>query len=41
MGKEGDKGEWWRGWSQIFYIWYIEGNFVNVTMYPYPANNNT
>jgi hypothetical protein len=30
------KGEWWRGWIQVQYIWYIVRTFVNVTMYPYP-----
>jgi hypothetical protein len=25
----GDKGEWWRGWIQVWYIWYILRIFVN------------
>jgi hypothetical protein len=32
----GDKGEWWRGWIQL---WYILRTFVNVTMYPQHNNN--
>jgi hypothetical protein len=31
--KEGSEG----GWIQIWYTWYIVRSFVNVTMYPYPA----
>jgi hypothetical protein len=37
MGAGGDEGEWWRGWIQVWYIWYIVRTFVNVTTYPYPA----
>jgi hypothetical protein len=33
---EGDKGEWWRGWIQV---WYIGRILVNVTMYPQFNNN--
>jgi hypothetical protein len=29
-----DKGEWWRG---CFQVWYITKAFVNATMYPHPA----
>jgi hypothetical protein len=29
-----NKGEWWSGWIQI---WYIVRNFVNSCMYPHPA----
>jgi hypothetical protein len=32
-GRE-DKGEWWRGWIQVWCIWYIVRTFVNATMYP-------
>jgi hypothetical protein len=31
MGVEEDKGEWWRGWIQL---WHIVRIFANVTMYP-------
>jgi hypothetical protein len=35
----GEKGEWWRGWIQL---WYIERTFVNVTIHPqYNNNRNT
>jgi hypothetical protein len=33
----GDKGEQWRGWMQIWYIWYILRTFANATMYNHPA----
>jgi hypothetical protein len=36
MGEE-DKGEWWRGQIQVWYIWYIVRTFVNATMYPNPV----
>jgi hypothetical protein len=36
-GMGGDKGEWWKGWIQVWYIWYIVRTFVNATMYPHPA----
>jgi hypothetical protein len=32
MGGGEDKGEWWRGWIQAWYIWFIVKTFVNVTM---------
>jgi hypothetical protein len=35
-GGRGDKGEWWRGWIQL---WYIVRTSVNVTMYPQYNNN--
>jgi hypothetical protein len=38
-GREGNKGEWWRGWIQVWYSWYLVGNFENATMYPHPAQN--
>jgi hypothetical protein len=25
--------QWWRRWIQVWYIWYIVGNFINVTIY--------
>jgi hypothetical protein len=28
MGGEEDKGEWWKGWTQVSYIWYIVRTFV-------------
>jgi hypothetical protein len=34
MGREGDEGEWWRGWIQV---WSSVRTFANATMYPYPA----
>jgi hypothetical protein len=34
MGGGESKGERWRGWIQL---WYIVKTFVNVTVYPYPA----
>jgi hypothetical protein len=37
-GGRRDKGEWWRGWIQIWYIWYILRAFVNATMYPQHSN---
>jgi hypothetical protein len=37
MGRSEDKGEWERGWIQVWYIWYIVRIFVDVTMYPHPA----
>jgi hypothetical protein len=37
MGGEEHKGDWWKGWIQL---WYIIKTFVNVTMYP-QYNNNT
>jgi hypothetical protein len=33
----GNKGELWRGWIQVWYIWYIIRTFVDPTMYPHPA----
>jgi hypothetical protein len=30
MGED-NKGEWWNGWVQL---WYIVRTFINVTMYP-------
>jgi hypothetical protein len=33
----GNKGEWWRGWIQIWYVWYIVRTFVNAIMYSSPA----
>jgi hypothetical protein len=30
-----DKGEWWRGWIQVRYIWYIISTFVKAAMYPH------
>jgi hypothetical protein len=31
--ERGDKGEQWRGWIQVWYIWYI----VRTTVYPHAA----
>jgi hypothetical protein len=36
MGGEGDKGEWWRGWIQL---WYIMRTFVTVTLCPQHNSN--
>jgi hypothetical protein len=33
-----DKGEWWRGWIQVWHIWYIVRTFVNATTYPQHNN---
>jgi hypothetical protein len=33
----GNKREWWRGWIQVWHIWYTARTFINVTMYPHPA----
>jgi hypothetical protein len=33
----GNKGEWWRRWTQL---WYIVRIFVNATTYPQHNNNN-
>jgi hypothetical protein len=33
----GNKGEWWRGITQLWYNWYIVRTFVNDTMYPHPT----
>jgi hypothetical protein len=30
------KGEWWREWIQVWYIWYILRTFLNATMYTHP-----
>jgi hypothetical protein len=30
--------EWWRGWIQLWYIWYIVRTFVNATIYPQHNN---
>jgi hypothetical protein len=35
MGSRGDKEEWWKGWIQPWYIWYIARTFANATMYPH------
>jgi hypothetical protein len=32
-----DEVQWWKGWIQVWYIWYIVTAFVNATMYPHPA----
>jgi hypothetical protein len=40
IGGEEDKGEWWRGCIQLWYVWYIVRTFVNVTMYHLHNNNN-
>jgi hypothetical protein len=37
MGGREDKGEWWSGWIQVWYIWNTVRTFVNATMYPHPA----
>jgi hypothetical protein len=37
MGGGEDKGEGWKEWIQLWYIWYIVRTFVNATVYPYPA----
>jgi hypothetical protein len=31
------KGQWWRGWIQVWHIWYIVKTFANATVYPHPA----
>jgi hypothetical protein len=36
IGGGEDKGEWWRGWIHLWYIWYIVRTSVNATMYPPP-----
>jgi hypothetical protein len=36
LGMGEDKGEWWKGWIQL---WYIIRTFVNVTMYSQYNNN--
>jgi hypothetical protein len=38
MGEGEDKGEWWKGWIQAWYILYIIRTFVNATMYPQHNN---
>jgi hypothetical protein len=38
MGEEEDKGEWWRGWIQVWDICYIVRTFLNATMYPQHNN---
>jgi hypothetical protein len=30
-----DKGEWYKGWIHVWYIWYIGRTFVTATMYPH------
>jgi hypothetical protein len=39
MGEEEDKGEWWSGWIQVWYTWYILRSFVNAKMPPIQHNN--
>jgi hypothetical protein len=39
MGGEGNKGEWWRGWIQVWYIWYVARTFINATIYSMKHNN--
>jgi hypothetical protein len=39
MGEGRDKGEWWRGWIQVCYVWYTVRTFVHAIMYPYPESN--
>jgi hypothetical protein len=39
MGERRDKGEWWRGWIHVWYIWYIVRISVNVTKFPHPAQH--
>jgi hypothetical protein len=34
MGTEEVKGEWWRRWIQVRYIWYIVRTVVKATTYP-------
>jgi hypothetical protein len=34
MGEGGDKEEWWREWTEVWYIWYSVRTFINATMYP-------
>jgi hypothetical protein len=36
MGRRRNKGEWWRGWIQL---WCIVKTLVNVTVYPQYNNN--
>jgi hypothetical protein len=36
-GEGGDKGEQWREWIQVWYIWDIVRTFVNATVYPQSA----
>jgi hypothetical protein len=38
IGVEG-KGEQWRGWIQVWCIWYTVRTFVNGTRYPIQHNN--
>jgi hypothetical protein len=38
---KGNKGECWRGWNQVWYIWYIVRTFVNATLYPHPTQLKT
>jgi hypothetical protein len=39
MEGRGDKREWWRGWIQVWYSWYIVRTFVNATMCSSQRNN--
>jgi hypothetical protein len=32
VGGKGDKGEWLRGWIQVWYVYYIVRTFVNAMM---------
>jgi hypothetical protein len=32
-----DKAEQWKGWIEVWHIWYIVRTFVNATVYPHPA----
>jgi hypothetical protein len=33
----GHNGEWWRGWIQVWYIWYILRTSVSATIYSHSA----
>jgi hypothetical protein len=33
----GNKEEHWKGWIQVWYMWYIIRSFVNGTIYSHPA----
>jgi hypothetical protein len=37
IGRGENKGEWWNGWIQVWYIWDMIRTFLNTTMYPHPT----
>jgi hypothetical protein len=32
-----NEGEWWRGWIELWYVWYFVRTLVNATIHFYQA----